>query len=184
MSLPSVVVLIGLRGAGKTTLGRALAAELNRPFADLDDLALASCAESNIQEVFQNRGEQAWRDAEARALDAALAGSGQVLALGGGAPMVDAIATAISAARENGSAHVLWLDAPDSVLAERIGEHGDARPPLLHDVEGVPLSALEECHALREARGERYGQLAQDTVDTSGSVPEVVQRILRDTALR
>jgi shikimate kinase len=184
MSPPPVVVLIGLRGAGKTTLGKAIAKALERPFADLDDLALATCPESSIREVFQARGEDAWREAEACALATALAQQGHILAIGGGAPMVEDIAEALAEAQASGTACVFWLDAGDEVLAERIGPHGEARPPLLEDDAGTPLEALAECRALRERRAERYNQLSERKIDTSGEVADAVERILRETMLK
>lgn len=183
MSPPPVVVLIGLRGAGKTTLGRAIAKALDRPFADLDDLALASCPESSIAEVFKARGENAWREAEANALTTAFEQRGQVLALGGGAPLVDVIAERLTEARSSGAARIFWLDADDEVLAERIGPHGEGRPPLLEDEKGTLLEPLAECRALRQRRAGQYTRLSEQKFDTSGAVADALERILRETRL-
>lgn len=178
MSLPTVVVLIGLRGAGKTTLGKALAETLHRPFADLDDLALARCPETTIREVFAARGEAAWRQAEADAFEDAVQRAGTIVALGGGAPMVDQLAEHLMAAQRDGKATTIWLDASDQVLGDRIGAHGDARPPLLHDDAGQPLDAQTESEALRAQRASRYGELAQHTIPTGRSIAETLQDLI------
>lgn len=172
-----VVVLIGLRGAGKTTLGRTLAERSGRAFEDLDDRALATCAESSIREVFDTHGESAWRAAEANALTGALEEDALVLALGGGAPMVESIQQRLEEARAAARVRVIWLDANDEVLAERIGPHGAARPPLLQDDSGEAIAPLEECRRLREDRGPTYKRLADTVLDTDGDPAEVVRRL-------
>ena len=68
----SIVVLIGLRGAGKTTLGKALAVALSRDFEDLDELALASTSASTVTELFAREGEAAWRALEAASFEKAI----------------------------------------------------------------------------------------------------------------
>lgn len=178
-----VVVLIGLRGAGKTTLGRALAEASGRSFEDLDDRALASCPEASIREVFDRRGEPAWRESEANALQGALEEDALVLALGGGAPMVESIQERLEEARATARARVIWLDAPDEVLAQRIGPHGAARPPLLHEASGEAVGPLEECRRLRQDRAPTYERLADAVLDTDGDPEQVVQRLHQATLL-
>ena len=172
-----VVLLIGLRGAGKTTLGRALAERCSMGFQDLDDVALELCEESTVGEVFDRRGESAWRAAEASAFIRALENRNLVLALGGGAPMVDSIKRSIQEIKPTGHITVIWLDAPDEVLAARIGLHGDARPALLCDEGGEDLDALEECRQLRSVRGPTFEQLADMVIDTDGPGPIVLERL-------
>ena len=173
-----VVLLIGLRGAGKTTLGRALAERCTLPFADLDDLALAVHGEATVRDVFDRHGEAAWRAAEASAFIDALGRPGLVLALGGGAPMVDSIKRSIMELKPTGQLAVVWLDAPDHVLADRIGPHGSGRPPLLRDREGAILDALEECRQLRSTRGPTFEQLADLVIDTEGPEAEALERLV------
>ena len=79
------VLLMGLRGSGKTTVGGLLARQLDGEFVDLDDRVLATFAETTVTDVFSAHGEQAWRAAEARVLHELLsrtAGRDSVIALG------------------------------------------------------------------------------------------------------
>ena len=81
------MILIGLRAAGKTTLGRELAHGLQVEFQDLDDLALDQSGAGSVEEVFAQAGEPAWRHAERQAFALWQASSSGVLACGGGAPL-------------------------------------------------------------------------------------------------
>src|SRR5437667_9343773 len=78
------VVLVGLMGAGKSKIGRRLAARLSLPFFDSDDEIEAAAGET-IEEIFANRGERVFRDGERRVIARLLAGPVHVLATGGGA---------------------------------------------------------------------------------------------------
>jgi shikimate kinase len=158
--------LIGLRGAGKTTLGRRLAESLGRSFQDLDERALAACPESTVQAVFDTRGEQAWREAEATAFGEALSEGIDILALGGGAPMIEAIDAALETGRANGRVRVIWLDAADAVLAERIGAHDPGRPPLLGNDAGTEQTPEAETRAMRARRAPTFTRLADVVLDT------------------
>src|SRR6202008_2955869 len=80
------IVLVGLMGAGKSKIGRRLAARLNLPFFDSDQEIEAAAGES-IDEIFANRGEQVFRDGERRVIARLLAQPIHVLASGGGAFM-------------------------------------------------------------------------------------------------
>ena len=180
MSAPSkAVVLIGLRGAGKTSLGRRLAETLGLRFEDLDDLALADCAEASIAKVFSSRGESAWRTAEAHAFSSALSRGVEILALGGGAPMTDAIRDRLQAGREAGTLTVIWLDAPDAILAERIGAHDDARPALLSDEDGQEATPEQETSALRERRAPVFAALADTLIDTTAAPSSVLEDLVK-----
>ncbi len=180
MNAPSsVVVLIGLRGAGKTSFGRRLAEALDLRFEDLDDLALAECEEASIGEVFSSRGETAWRAAEADAFKTALSRRTDVLALGGGAPMIDAIRERLQAGKDSGTLKVIWVDAPDAVLADRIGAHDGARPALLADEDGGHVTPEDETRALRELRGPVFASLADVVIDTDASPENVLQALVQ-----
>jgi shikimate kinase len=175
----SIVVLIGLRGAGKTTLGKALAAELSRPFEDLDELALATTSASSVTELFAREGEATWRALEAASFEAALGKDDLVLALGGGAPMVESIRTRIEQAREAGRMRVLWIDAKDEVLAARIGDQDSGRPPLLKDDSNQILDPLAECRALRKQRSHTFGALADVLIDSEGAPEDILRQLLQ-----
>ena len=84
------VLLMGLRGSGKTTVGGLLADRLGCPCIDLDERVLSTFAESTVTAVWATHGEDAWRAAEATTLSELLAGTGpDVIALGGGTPMIE-----------------------------------------------------------------------------------------------
>src|SRR5580704_13295926 len=91
------IVLVGLMGAGKTKIGRRLAVRLNLPFFDSDN-EIETAAGETIEEIFQNRGEEVFRDGERRVIARLLSQPIHVLATGGGAFM-DPITRALIARR-------------------------------------------------------------------------------------
>jgi shikimate kinase len=159
------VVLVGLPGVGKSTVGRALAAHLEVPFVDVDDL-IAVAAGRSAAAVLREQGEVALREAEARALDDALGRPGPlVLATGGGA-----VEAASSRALLAGASLVVLLEAPPDTLLERL-DGGDR--PL---VAGPTSSRLA---ALAAHRAPLYAEVADATVDASGTVDETVAALAR-----
>ena len=80
---------MGLRGSGKTTIGRRLADALGMPFIDLDEQVLATFTEDSVGRVWAAHGEQAWRRAESSALTTVVEDDDRVIALGGGTPMIE-----------------------------------------------------------------------------------------------
>jgi shikimate kinase len=121
----TAVTLVGFMGAGKTTVGRELARRLAWRFDDLDDLIQAAEGDT-IEQIFQQRGEQAFREIERRILSATLASysSPRVLGLGGGA-FVDAESQALL---QSARIPAVFLDAPVEELFERSGEPEIVRP--------------------------------------------------------
>jgi shikimate kinase len=117
------VVLVGMMGAGKSSIGRKLAARLNLSFIDAD-AEIESAAGMNIPDIFQRHGEPYFRAGEARVIARLLDGGPQVLATGGGAFMN---AETRSAIRAKGIS--VWLKAEYDVLIKRIKRRGD-RPML------------------------------------------------------
>jgi shikimate kinase len=121
------VVLIGFMGAGKTTVGRALAKRLRSKFLDLDDV-IEQRKQMSVAEIFASAGEAAFRRMESAALRQVLqdheAGSDLVVALGGGAFVQKENRAALSAA---GAVTVL-LEAPLEELRRRCNREGKARP--------------------------------------------------------
>lgn len=120
------VVLVGLMGAGKTTVGRRLADRLGIPFVDAD-AEIEKAAGLTISEIFEQFGEQHFRDGERRVIARLLNDGPQVLATGGGAFMDDATR---AAAREKGIS--LWLYAGLDVLMKRVAKRSH-RPLLQED---------------------------------------------------
>ena len=108
------LVLIGYRGSGKGTVGRLLADRLGRPFVDTD--ALIEQAEgASVREIFSDRGEPAFREAEARIVRQVAALDEQVIAVGGGAVLRR---ENVELLRANG--WLVWLRAEAEELHRRI----------------------------------------------------------------
>jgi shikimate kinase len=152
------VVLVGMPGSGKSTIGRRLAKILGVAFADSDEL-VESATGTTVAQLFAERGETAFRALEAAAVIAALEEFDGVLSLGGGAVLDPATRAAVKASR----VPVALLDAPLAVLARRVG---DARTrPLLR---GNPRERLQ---TLAGVRGPLYAEVATLTLDTARRTP-------------
>jgi shikimate kinase len=132
------VVLVGMMGAGKTSIGRRLAHAIRLPFVDAD-LEIEKAANLSIPEIFEHYGEAHFREGERRVVARLLADGPSVLATGGGAFMCEETRRLC---RQNGV--TIWLKANVSVLLERVRKKGN-RPLLNHpDPEGVMRRLLEE----------------------------------------
>lgn len=139
------IVLVGLMGAGKTTVGRRLAARLHLPFVDADAEIEAASA-LTVAEIFERFGEAHFRDGERRVIARLLDGPRHVLATGGGA-FVNPDTRALILDR----ALAVWLDADLATLVERVGRRSTR--PLLKDRD--PREVLAE---LAERRNPLYAQ--------------------------
>ncbi|MGK2958924.1 MAG: shikimate kinase [Acidimicrobiales bacterium] len=157
------VVLVGMMGAGKTTVGRDLAMSLNRPFFDTDEVVVKS-VDRSVRDIFEQDGEPAFRKLEAQALaDLLMSSTPSVIATGGGAVLA-------KGSRENlkRSAVVVWLRASYSLLAARVS--GSSKRPLL-DVKNVDTqdgnteSVLAEMCIQREPF---YQEVAHHVIDVDG----------------
>jgi len=152
------IVLVGLMGAGKTKIGRRLAARLNLPFFDSDEEIEAAAGET-IEEIFANRGETVFRDGERRVIARLLQGPVQVLSTGGGAFM-DPGTRRIIAARGVS----IWLRAELDVLFARVSRRSNR--PLLKTPD--PRAVLAE---LIERRYPVYAE-ADVTIDSGEGPPD------------
>jgi shikimate kinase len=155
------ILLMGPRGCGKSTIGRALAAAMDRRFIDLDEHVLRSFTERSVREVWSRRGEPAWRAAEAAALDEVLGRTDQVVALGGGTPTIERARRRMEQERREGRAVVVYLRCDPRELARRLAAEADDRPP---------LSAPDDL--ILQQREPVYRALADLDLDVSGSSPE------------
>jgi shikimate kinase len=117
------IVLVGLMGSGKSTIGRRLAAALNMPFHDAD-AEIEKAADLTITEIFDRYGEAHFRDGERRVISRLMSGPPTVLATGGGA-FINAETRALLLAE----AICIWLDTDIATLAERVARR-DTRPLL------------------------------------------------------
>jgi shikimate kinase len=152
------IVLVGLMGAGKTKIGRRLAARLNLPFFDSDD-EIESAAGETIEEIFANRGEAVFRDGERRVIARLLQGPVHVLATGGGAFMDPATRRVIAARGVS-----VWLRADLDVLFARVSRRSNR--PLLKTPD--PRAVLAE---LIDRRYPIYAE-ADITIDSGDGPPD------------
>jgi shikimate kinase len=127
------IVLVGMMGAGKSSIGRRLAARLNLPFVDADS-EIEKAASMTIPEIFAAQGEAYFRAGEARVIARLLESGPQVLATGGGAFMNPETRAAIRA-----KAISIWLNATLDILIRRVRRRAD-RPMLTG---GDPVETLK-----------------------------------------
>jgi shikimate kinase len=153
------IVLVGLMGAGKSKIGRRLAARLNLPFFDSDH-EIEMAADESIEEIFANRGEQVFRDGERRVIARLLDQPVHVLATGGGAFMDEVTRRVIE--RRGVS---VWLRADLDVLVLRVSRRNNR--PLLKV--GDTRTVLAE---LIERRYPVYGE-ANVIVESGEGSPEL-----------
>lgn len=138
-TLKRTVALVGMMGAGKTSIGKRLAARLGVPFKDADH-EIEAAAGLTVAEIFEKYGEPYFRDGERRVIARLLTEPPHVLATGGGAYMDETTRTAM---REH--AFTIWLNAPIDILVGRVKKR-ETRP-LLKD--GDMRATLEKLMAVR-----------------------------------
>ncbi len=162
MSTPRHVVLVGLMGAGKTTIGRLLATRLGRPLVDSDHEIEAQTGRT-VREIWHTDGEPAYRVLETAALRAALdSPEPAVIAAAGGVVLREENRAALAAA----DALVIWLDADVDVLTAR-ATTGDHRP-LLDDDPARTMRRMEH------DRDPLYREVSDLEIDTTGRAPDVI----------
>jgi shikimate kinase len=130
------IVLIGMMGGGKSSVGRRLATRLNLPFADAD-IEIEKAAGMSIAEIFARHGEAYFRGGEARVIARLLDGGPQVLATGGGAFMNPDTRNTIKARGVS-----IWLKAELDILLRRINKRRNERPLLQTADPGETLRTL------------------------------------------
>ncbi len=168
----NLIVLVGLMGSGKTTVGRELAKKLNLGFADSDEL-VEKRVKISVREIFTEKGEPEFRRLETEALiEACAKDEPMVLAVAGGAVVSDKNRKLlVERAR-----CVVWLDAPTSTLVGRTGRA--KHRPLL---DGDPVATLNRMRSDRESL---YQQIATHKVATQSlSVSQVVERVIEQCGL-
>jgi shikimate kinase len=168
----SVVMLIGLRGSGKSTLGRYLAEQTGRTFVDLDVRTLARLGEETVREAWWRLGEPAFRAAEVEALRDALRQSFIVLSLGGGTPLAPGAREQIETARREGVATTVYLRVAPGTLRARLEGGMEDRPSLTG---GDPLDEIDEIFAHRDPR---YQEIADVVLEPSGGVEATARELL------
>lgn len=165
IALAKPLVLVGLMGAGKSTIGRRLATHLGVPFVDAD-VEIVEAAGCSISDIFESYGEAIFRDLEQRVMLRLVTQGACVIATGGGAFIQPAIREAVAA-----HATSVWLKAELPVLLERVSRR-DSRPLLKTGDKGEILQKLME---------ERYPIYAQADIaidSNAGPHESVVEDIL------
>ncbi len=138
--LTRTVALVGMMGAGKSSVGRRLASALQVPFRDADT-EIETAAGCSINEIFARFGEEAFREGERKVIARMLGDAPHVLATGGGAFIDDE-----TRARLKADAFSVWISVPLEVLWERV-KRRDTRPLLKRD---NPREVLESLLRERE----------------------------------
>lgn len=149
------ILLIGMPGCGKSTIGETLARELVRPFVDADD-ELVKAAGMSIPEIFAREGETGFRARETQTLSQLCKRSGCVIATGGGCVTRP---ENLPLLRQNGS--VVWIKRSLDVLP----------------TEGRPLSQANSAQKLFEERREKYAAFADVEIENDGAVDDAVRKI-------
>jgi shikimate kinase len=160
------IVLVGMMGAGKTSVGLRLAKALNLPFVDTDD-EIEKAANMSVTEIFETHGEDYFRAGERRVLARLFQGDIALLATGGGAFMQEETRNLILQ-----KAHTFWLRVPLDELVRRVKRKPNKRPLL----KGGKVK--QKLAALLEAREPIY-ELADIVINsTTDSHEDVVAMIL------
>jgi len=166
LGLKRPVVLVGLMGAGKSTVGRRLARDIGLEFVDSDN-EIVEAAGCSIADIFEMYGEDMFRDLEKRVLLRLLGSTPSVIATGGGAFINDDIRAAIRA-----QAISIWLKADIEVLIERVSRR-NTRPLLKTGDKRATLTRLiEERHPI-------YGEADLVVESDEGAHETVVAKIAR-----
>ena len=158
------IFMTGMMGAGKSTVGKSLAAILNMTFLDLDE-EISKSAQMSINEIFSTYGESHFRNLEFQALERACLMNNSVISLGGGA-----LCSQESWAIIPSNAYVIWLKADIQTLVTRLKE--DKSRPLLEK------DGFKSLNSLLMARIEWYSK-AHQHLETDGKSPaELTQEII------
>lgn len=164
-STPPTIVLMGLRGCGKSTLGRSLASTLDRPFVDLDDRTPGLLGEQTAADAINTQGLAAFREAERRALAAVLnkeTVTPIVLALGGGTPTAPGAPELLGGKASAGEIVLVYLHAAPSVLRDRLTRTDTATRPSL-----TGADMLDEIETIYLQRDAAYRDLATMTIESA-----------------
>lgn len=159
------IVLVGLMGAGKSSIGRRLAEKLNFPFVDADH-EIEVAAYKSIAEIFADHGEAYFREGERRVISRLIENGAQVLATGGGAFINDDTRERIAARGVS-----IWLKADLPLLMKRVSKRAD-RPLLLNDDPQAVMQRLMDSRypvyakadVIVESRDVQHTQMVNDVI--------------------
>jgi shikimate kinase len=161
------IILIGMMGSGKTTIGRAISTRLGFDFFDSDQVIQDKCGAS-IADIFNMEGEQGFRKREADVIQDLCALSNIVLATGGGSIVLESNRAIL----QQRNACIIYLQANIETLWQRT--HQDKNRPLL--AQSNPKQILENLYALRHPI---YAQMANYSIDTTkNTINQLVVQIV------
>jgi len=168
---PNIIILLGYMGSGKSTIGAALAKQLNLPFEDLDD-HIASTYKGSVPDLFAKKGAKWFREVEYEMLLAALKNpTARILSLGGGTPCYFDNMTHIN----NATPHVFYLQATPASLAARLFPFRKNRPLIAHSASENELKEFVAKHVFE--RQLFYNEASHRISVDNKSVQEVVDVI-------
>lgn len=173
MALNRTIALVGMMGAGKTSVGRRLAARLGVPFRDADH-EIEAAAGLTVAEIFARFGEGHFRDGERKVIARLLEEPPHVLATGGGAFMDEATRSAMA-----NTAFTIWLKAPVGLLLSRVKKR-ETRP-LLKD--GDMQATLERLLAAREPVYAKADMTLDSADEPHGAAVDRIVQVLRERGL-
>jgi shikimate kinase len=171
----SHIVLMGLRGSGKTTASRELATRIGLPCIDLDNVTPRILGRESVADAWKLDGEPAFRLAETKAISQVLAEPRAVIALGGGSPTAPGAADILRAAARAGTIILIYLRASSGALHDRLVANGPGinRPSL------TGKDPLQEIEDVLQVRDPLYKELASSIIEVDGlDLDAVVKRIM------
>lgn len=168
--MSSTIGLIGMMGAGKTTVGQALAQRLGRRLVDTDAEVVGWVGRS-IPEIFRTEGEAAFRKYEATVVRELASVPDLVLSLGGGTVLADGPVADLTL-----TGVLILLDAPVDTLVTRLGT-GEGRP-VVADGGDDGTDLRDRVAAVHAARHDRYVEVADVVIDASGGVDQVLDHVI------
>ena len=170
------LVLVGLMGCGKSSIGKRLAVKLGLPFIDADE-EIERVAQKSISEIFADHGEAFFRDRESKVISRLLANGPQVLATGGGAFITEGTRAKIGVTGIS-----IWLRAELPVLMRRVGKR-DTRPLLkAGDPEAVMRKLMDarypvyaEADLTVESRDVPHDSIVTEIIEALSKHPQLAQ---------
>lgn len=159
------IALIGMMGAGKSTIAELLGERLGRRVVDTDE-EIERWRGASIPEIFEDEGERAFRDYEASVIEELARIDDLVLSLGGGAVLADGNVAAFLL-----TGVLVYLDVPAPELIERLKGAAEGRPLLDGDLVG-------RVEALHEQRDPRYREVADAVIPADGAPEVVTDRVI------
>lgn len=158
------IILIGMPGCGKTTIGKMAAEDMNLKFIDLDEEIVKSLGKS-INSIFADSGEEVFRKLETEALEKALLNDDTVISTGGG---IVKFSRNIELAKKAGG-HIVFIDRPLDLI---IGDIDTSERPLLKE-------GADRLKNLYSERYELYRSAADEIIENNAGLEDITQRICR-----